>query len=399
MTGRCLAVLLPFVSLGCSTAPHPRLPEKSATVIPVGPFPAMDATGHRTQIQQCLDKAGDRPAVFRFAPGDYVLTDAEGLRIPARASLLMDGARFLLAEDIQTDGQAFLIENASDVSLHGGEIVGSRAAWADSTNVAGVRARGNVQNIRVSNLTCRDLSSNAVGIFGLGDDAPIRNVSLTGVVGINCCNVYVDYLQPNAGPAPGSDRRDQGVVALYHVDGWSVDGCRFEGSRSDGTHFYHCRNGLFTNCSVTGSQMGGYFIEGCENVLALGNLISDNGSRGVTIERDSRCCTLASCLVTRSGREGLWMPDVCSIIVTGNIFVENGQKDDGERDCEIRLDNTDRYATETRDIRIEGNIFRTAAHQTAVVHMGTGVTGVVMGNNTFEGPAPRCHLASNADQP
>jgi hypothetical protein len=316
------------------------------------------------------------------------LTNADGLRVPSGATLLMTGARFVFAESIDRDGQAFLLENVTDVAMQGGEIVGRRAVWGDGVNVAGVRMVGG-GNLKISGLTCRDLSSNGVGVFGSSDEAPVRDVRLSGVTGINCCNVYVDYLESNKGPAAGSDRRDQGTVAFYYVDGWSVDGCRFDGSQSDGTHFFHCRNGIFANSSVTGSRMGGYFLEGCENVVASGNVFSGNGSRGCTIERDSRFCALTGNIVTLSGREGLWMPDVAGVLVTSNVFRENGQKDDGEKDCEIRLDETEEFKTQTRDVRIESNLFHTRKHQTAAVYIGEGVEGVCTNANTFMGAAPK----------
>ena len=135
--------------------------------------------------------------------------------------------------------------------------------------------------------------------------------------------------------------------------------------------------------------MGGYFLEGCERVTASGNLFQENGSRGVTIERDSHDCVLAACIIRHSGREGLWMPDVSSITVTGNVFVENGRKDDGEKDCEIRLDDTKEFSTLTRDIRIEGNILNTSAHQTAAIYVAPGIEGIDLANNTFQGAAPQ----------
>ncbi|HUW61593.1 MAG TPA: right-handed parallel beta-helix repeat-containing protein [Candidatus Bathyarchaeia archaeon] len=334
-----------------------------------------------------MDQGVAAPTVFEFAPGEYMLTGAEGLRVPSGATLLMEGARFVLAETLDKDGQAFLLENVWHVLIQGGEIVGQRQAWSDGVNVAGVRMLGG-GDLRVYGLTCRNLSSNAVGVFGASDEAPVRNVTLSGVTGINCCNAYMDYLQPNKGPAPGSDRRDQGTAAFYNVDGWTVEGSRFEGSRSDGTHFYHCRNGMFANSSVTGSQMGGYFLEGCENVVASGNLISGNGSRGCTIERDSRFCTLTGNVVTLSGREGLWMPDVSGIVVTSNIFRENGQKDDADKDCEIRLDEGEEYKTQTSGIRIESNLLHTRPNQTAAIYLSEGVEDVAVNNNTFTGGAP-----------
>ena len=274
-----------------------------------------------------------------------------------------------------------------DVCLLGGEIVGDRGHWGPGVNVAGVRITGNSSNIQVNGLVCRDLSSNAVGVFGDDSGAETWRFGVH-ITANNCCNVYIDYLQPNKGPVPGSDRRDQGSVAFYHVNGWSVEGCAFYGSQSDGTHFYHCKNGRFINNIVTGSAMGGYFLEGCECVWASDNLIHGNGSRGATIERDSCDCTFTQNIVSSSGREGLWMPDVSNIQITRNQFLENGRKDDGERDSELRVDDTAEYTTPTQDIRIEDNVFRTTTQQTAAILVGPGVVGIQPGENMFQGPAP-----------
>jgi len=376
-----MALVMVAGAVGCQTA----VGGHGARVVDIGPFAGRDAASHQALIQERLNSAPGRRAVFRFAPGDYVLADAAGLRVPSEAALQMEGARFLLADSLAADGQAFLLEDARDVTLQGGEIVGRRDAWGPGVNVAGVRVRGNAGDIHITGLTCRELSSNAVGVFGKSDDAPIRNVFLSDVTGIDCCNEYIDYLQPNKGPVPGSEREDQGTAAFYHVDTWEVESCRFEGSKSDGTHFFHSHNGIFANSTVTGSRMGGYFLEGCRQVTACGNIFRDNGSRGVTIERDSVCCTLASNVIMHSGREGLWMPDVRAIAVSGNVFVENGRKDDGEKDCEIRIDDTEEFPTRTGDIRIDGNIFQTSPHQTAAIFIAPGIEGVAVNANTFTG--------------
>lgn len=366
---------------GCATT----YSRTTAVTVTIGPYDQTDALSHQSRIQERLNRSDSK--IFLFAPGNYYLTDPAGLRPRKGVTLLMEGATFILSEKITEDGQAFLLDGVSDLSIQGGSIIGARDAWAPGTNVAGIRVTGTSSNIRIDGLCCKDLSSNAIGIFGGEDDQVIRDVHLTNVTGINCCNTYIDYLQPNKGPIPGSNREDQGTVAFYHVDGWSVDRCRFEGSQSDGTHFYHCMNGRFTNNRVSGSTMGGYFLEGCENVIAANNLIDGNGSRGVTIERDSLNCTLSDNIIRHSGREGLWMPDVCAISVTGNLFIENGRKDHGELDCEIRLDDTEEYAVTTGAIRIDGNIFQTSAHQTAAIYTGGEIPDVVETNNSFLGEA------------
>ena len=357
--------------------------------VDIGPYSADDAQAHQARIQEALKSNLGTPTVFRFAPGVYHLSSAKGLAVPDGATLLMEGATFIFSEDMNEDGEAFLIKDASNISIQGGEIVGQRESWDPGVNIAGIRMVGQVENVRVASLTCRELTANGVGVFGESNAKPIRNISLIQITTENCCTSYGDYLSDKPGPAPNSERIDQGNVAFYYVDGWLVEGCRFIGSKSDGTHFYFSHNGRFINNEVSNSKMGGYFIEECEYVLASGNIISGNGSRGVTIERNSLFCTLTNNIIRHSGREGLWAPEVRHVLVTSNVFQENGRKDDKEQDCEIRLDNSDVYKTVTGDIHIKDNIFYASDHQTAFVLVDDGIQDVKIAGNTYTGTIPK----------
>ncbi len=357
--------------------------------VDIGPYSADDTQKHQARIQEALKSNIGTPTVFRFAPGVYHLSSAEGLAVPDGATLLMEGATFIFSEDMKEDGEAFLIKNASDICIRGGEIIGRREAWDPGVNIAGIRMVGNVENVRIESLICRELTANGVGVFGESNAKPIRNISLIQITTINCCTAYGDYLSAQEGPAPNSERIDQGNVAFYYVDGWVVKGCRLIGSKSDGTHFYFSHNGRFINNEVSNSKMGGYFVEECEYVLASGNIFSENGSRGVTIERNSLFCTLTNNVIRHSGREGLWAPEIRHILVTSNVFQENGRKDDKEQDCEIRLDNSDVYATVTGDIHIKDNIFYASDHQTAFILVDDGIEGIKIKGNTYTGSIPK----------
>ena len=359
----------------------------------IGPFAPGDRAAHQRLLQEAIDSAGPGEHEFRIAPGEYSFSDPKGVRIPGNCTVDMQGARFVWEADVKEDGQTFLLENAANVVLAGGEIVGRRDVWSPGVNVAGVRVLGDSHCIRIANLTCRDLTSNAAGFFG-EEGKPMSRITLTNVRGYNCCNYYGDYLATPRGPAEGSKREDQGTVAMYYVNDWLVDACWFEGSQSDGTHFFHSHRGRFVNSVVRGSKMGGYFLEGCEDVVASGNHILENGSRGCTIERNSRRCTLANNIVANSGREGLWAPDVEGIIVTGNIFRTNGRKNDAEKDCEIRIDETGEYDVATRDILIQGNMFYTTPEQTAVFYVSEGVAKIIVEGNGTNGDAPRMNASA-----
>lgn len=182
----------------------------------------------------------------------------------------------------------------------------------------------------------------------------------------------------NRGPEKGSKREDQGLVAMYYVHDFTVRGCRLEGSRSDGTHFYFCQRGQFNDNLVYRAKMGGYFLESCRHVVAADNIIRDNGSRGVTIERGSQFCTLNGNTITGSGREGLWIPDSLRCVITGNIFSLNGRKSNGEERSQIWNANItinqathDRLHTPTAHYVIADNIIETDSHQIAAIRVDT----------------------------
>ena len=333
------------------------------------------------------------PSTVVFPRRDFLIQDVGGLRVPSNCTVVMYGARLWVDEAATTDGQVFLVEDAKNVTFLGGEIVGRRDAWDSGTNIAGIRAHGACDNLRVHDTAFRDLTSNAVGIFGT-PERPIAGVSIENVTATNCCNYYGDYLHADSGPAPGSERTDQGAVALYHVTDWVVRECCLEASQSDGTHFYKSRHGRFVDNHVVASRMGGYFLEGCEYVIASGNLISENGSRGVTIERDSRHCTLTNTVIETSGREGLWAPDVEAIAVSNNVFRDNGRKDDGERDSEIRIEDTSQYATRTRDIVVRRNAFQSDEHQRSAIYITEAIPGLRIEDNAFKGAANPIYVAS-----
>ncbi len=259
----------------------------------------------------------------------------------------------------------------------------------------------------------RNLSSNGIGIFG-SQEEPARDVWVADLVVDHCCNTYADYLDAKPGPESGSKREDQGLICFYYVRDFSVRGCRFENSRSDGTHFYRCRQGQFTDNRVYGAKMGGYFIESCTDIVAMGNVIQASGSRGVTIERGSLHCTLQNCIVGGSGREGIWAPDCTGLVIAGNVLDRNGRKagqpkqDPTGASTAYREDHTanlciDEDAKEpthspTEDYVISGNLFYTAAEQRAAIRVDAAVARQIMiKNNLLRGENPSIVVDGQSD--
>jgi len=345
------------------------------------------SVNYQTELQRAIDEAGRRRATLVFPPMRYLL-DEDGLRLRSGVTYSMYGAVFELAKDCGRDGQTLLGEDLHDVRILGGEIVGRHDLWPEGVNLRGVYLKGETLNVRVRDLHTHGLSSNGVGVFG-SQEQPARDVWVTDCVLEDGCNFYGDYLTPRGGPEPGSVREDQGLIAFYHVQDFLVRGCRLEKSRSDGTHFYRCLRGQIVQNKIYSAQMGGFFLETCQDVLASDNVIRDNGSRGATIERGSTNCLFRGNVVAGSGREGLWAPNCVGLVVTGNIFDRNGRKPNGDKphlvwnaNITINTARGDPTKSSSEDYLVSDNILYTTAGQIAAMRIDTDASRqiVVRGN-------------------
>jgi hypothetical protein len=346
---------------------------------------------YQAELQKAIDVAAATGRTLVFPRMIYRL-DETGLQVRSNTTLSMYGAVFQLDEKCKKDGEAFTGSDIVNLTIFGGEIAGRNDVWPEGVNIRGIHLTGKSQSIRLRDMHMHDLSSNGIGIFGKADQL-IRDVWVSDTIIENCCNRYGDYLSEKPGPEKGSVREDQGLIAFYYVKDFVVRGCRFEKSRSDGTHFYKCQQGQFVHNKVYSAQMGGYFIETCVDILASDNIIRDNGSRGVTIERGSRNCTLKGNVVANSGREGLWAPQCTGLVISGNVFDRNGRKPNGPKphqvwnaNITVNEDPSDPTKSATEDYVIADNIIYTTASQVAAMRIDAGKSkGIVVRNNLLRG--------------
>jgi len=356
---------------------------------------------YQQEIQQAINYAAAQKRVLVFPPMIYLL-DEKGLQLRSHLTLLMHGAIFQLWKECAGDGQAFSGKDLNNVYLKGGEIRGCLGEWAEGINIRGIYMTGQCENIRITDMLLHDLTSNAIGIFGSPEEYA-SDVRVDNIIAEDGCNYYGDYLSEKPGPEEGSLREDQGLIAFYYVRDFIVQSCRFSRSRSDGTHFYKSKHGQFVQNKVYASQMGGYFLEGCEEITAADNIILDNGSRGVTIERGSRNCLLNGNIVKNSGREGLWAPNSTGLVINGNIFVRNGRKPNGPKESQIWNANItindahDPTKTVTRDYLITNNIFYTGQNQIAAMRVDSEmVRNITIKNNQMMGENKRVLVEGEA---
>ena len=346
---------------------------------------------YQAKLQAAIDQAAKEGVPLVFPPATYMLYK-QGLELRSGSTLWMHGARFEMDKHSRGDGQAFVGHDVSGVRLAGGEIVGHNDSWPLGVNIRGIYLSGKLSDIRIADLRIRELSSNGIGIFG-EPAVPARDVWVTDVVIDHCSNTYKDYLEERSGPEPESRREDQGLVCFYYVRDFVVRGCRLENSRSDGTHFYYCRQGQIADNRIYSAKMGGYFLETCSDVIGSGNVIRDSGSRGVTIERGSTRCTLENCIVSGSGREGAWLPDCAGLVIVGNIFDRNGRKAGKESakggpeshtsNLCIDEDASDPTNTVAEDYLVANNLIYTDPDQRAAIRVLASVSKQIMIKNNL----------------
>jgi hypothetical protein len=324
--------------------------------------------------------------VINFPPGIYSIE--EGIFLHSNMVFQAYGAEFTMYEVPKNDGYFFIGKDIKNFKFIGGVLKGRRDIWPDSVNIRGFFIIGNSENITLENISIFDLSSNGIGIFG-SKTTPIRFVIVRNVVIDNCSNKYNDYLEPSPGPVPGSNREDQGNIAFYYVEDFEVINCEFKNSKSDGTHFYKCSKGRIAKNKIIGSKMGGYFVETSNNIIGENNYIENNGSRGVTIERNSENNTFKNNIVKFSGREGLWGDDVVNLKVIGNIFILNGRKRDFWVSSNINITDSawphDVRNPKTRNILIYGNYIVTDTFQWVAIRIMSVAIDVIIEKNILTG--------------
>jgi nitrous oxidase accessory protein NosD len=372
-----MKIINPYQILACALLEAACMVTVSAATLKVAEFLPNDfsldaSVSYDLEIQRAIDQAATQGASLEF-PAMTIAARETGWRLHSGSILLMRGATFQLSAECAEDGAVFHGHDVTDVTLIGGTVLGRNDVWKDGVNIRGVRITGKSARIRIHDMSFRDLSSNGVGLFGSADHY-ISDVWVRDVTVENCCKRYPDYLSGEK-VEPNSVREDQGDVAFYYIEDFVVDGCRFERSRSDGTHFYRCRNGQITNNRIYRAKMGGYFIETCEAVIGKGNIMWENGSRGATIERGCVNCVFSDNVVRLSGREGLWAPDCIGLVVTGNLFDRNGRKQNRPPryvwNANITIDNQrgDPSNSPTRDYLITDNLIYTTDSQIAAIRV------------------------------
>jgi hypothetical protein len=146
--------------------------------------------------------------------------------------------------------------------------------------------------------------------------------SSTGQIARDVFSHYLAAYAPK-GSGPGKGAFD--IVATRDV---RVTGCQLS-ALGDTMHIQRCENVIFANNHIIGSRMGAFFLaEYCRNASITGNLVDGtNGSRVVSVEKSCTNITMTG-NTFRNGGRGAWINQPVNFVMTGNLFINNTQKND-----------------------------------------------------------------------
>lgn len=309
------------------------------SILPKG-FSLNGSVSYQKQIEEAIELASQKGQTLVFPPSVFLVEDPAGIRLKSNVRLDLTDVKFIVDPKINKDGQIFYGENVRNVEIVNGEFDGTRDKLPTSVNIAGIVITGQSKNIKITGSYFHHLSSNGIRIHGVDTQQMTEDVTITSVRINESCNEYIDYLLPGQGPAPGTERKDQGNISLYFVRNFLITNSTLENSHSDGSHFYFCSNGQILNNQIQNNRMGGYFVETCSDINAFNNKIAGNGSRGVTIERGAIRCNLKANSITNSGREGIWIDDSEQLVVSNNYIASNGKKNHSPYNSNIKITDT-----------------------------------------------------------
>jgi parallel beta-helix repeat protein len=190
----------------------------------------------------------------------------------------------------------------------------------------------------------------------------------------------------------------KGCIDLVRCKNTKILECTIS-SLGDAMHVYNCHNNLISNNQILSARMGAFFLaEYSKNSTITGNTVDGmNGSRIVSIERSNEDVTVAG-NVFRNGGRGSWINQPKNLVIQGNVFINNTNKNikdhhQGRRDFrtggwqmypEIYFTTYQKDAT-YGPVIISNNIFITGSDAVGAIHFAENGKDVQVSGNTFKG--------------
>jgi len=273
-----------------------------------------DATTDDTDaFQQAIDAAGQGGGgVVTVPTGRYLLDPLRSVRLRSGVHLQMDAGATLLAKPNAAERSVLLLmQDVSDVTISGGNLLGERDRHLGTTGEwgHGIQLRGAqrvvLRDIRVSNFWGDGLSVAAINPTRANPDtAPSTDVLLERIVsqgnrrqGLTIgrsrrVRVVDCEFAGTGGTAPeaGIDIEPDAGAGAIDIE---IAGCRIHDNHGPGIQVWkHARHVRIHDCTLQANR-NGVLVVGAEDTSIVGNRIVDNTSSGVVVRKGANVATIS----------------------------------------------------------------------------------------------------------
>lgn len=299
------ALLAPFATVRVqATTTGVPFRARGAARLDVGDFGARgDGTHDDTlALQRAVDALPSDGGTVHVAPGRYLVDPARSLRLRSRMHLhLAPGATLVAKSNALERAYVVLIQDAHDVEVSGGAIVGDRdrhlglaGEWGH-----GLTSRGSsavtIRDIRISRCWGDAIS---IGADASRPDRPVPTSRDIVVARVKCVGnrrqgltiarsqnvrVYDSEFSDTGGTAPqaGIDIEPDAPSDAGDI---RIERCLVRNNRGPGIQVYRRVWGVtIAGCSIAGNQAPGILVVGARDTVIAGNRIQDNRRAGIAL--------------------------------------------------------------------------------------------------------------------
>lgn len=271
---------------------------------------------HDTSALQAMIDAGVRSNVKVVIPaGKYFIDVDKGLHIPSNTTVVMeDGAELLAIPTKNSSYSVVNINNAHNVTLIGGRIVGERAhhlghggEWGMGINIRGS------SNIMIRGTSVSDCWGDGF-YLGMGSDkrTPCKDISISNVKSFNnrrqgisivaCIGAKItdsEFENTNGtAPASGIDLEPNGSDPVKNV---SISGCKVIGNAGCGIQTANRVDELvIERCTVSGNGRSAIMLHGyVSDVSILDCIIAADHDAAIYVDKRAKMPMLRGNTLTR----------------------------------------------------------------------------------------------------
>ncbi|TWI01766.1 parallel beta helix pectate lyase-like protein [Luteimonas cucumeris] len=258
-----------------------------------------------TSFQAAIDALPADGGTVHVPAGTYLIDPTRSVKLRSRVHLEMAGDATLQAKaNAAPRAYVLLAQQLEDVEISGGRIVGDRHSHLgkDGEWGHGIRVRGctrvTIRNIRISDCWGDGISAGGIMLKGRpsrpGRDLLIDNATCTGnrrqgltIGSYRGAHVRGGEFSDTGGTAPaaGIDIEPDTDVARDVL----IEGCLVRGNRGPGIQLYKRAAAVtIRKCTIERNRGDGILAVTAIDCVFSGNVIRNNGARGVSLRAGSR---------------------------------------------------------------------------------------------------------------